>query len=172
MGMNDRQLRRYLRQIRSMLPCGGKRRRELMDNVRSGATRYLEEHPDATAEQVMAYFGAPEAIAASYVESAGTAEILRAVRTLADRAARGEIAPTDITAADFEAALYTHDLPDVDLLIRTSGEMRLSNFLLYQCAYAEMTFPTVLWPDFSLDDYHSALAAFGRRDRRFGGRNE
>ena len=83
-------------------------------------------------------------------------EILRAVRTL----------------ADFEAALYTHDLPDVDLLIRTSGEMRLSNFLLYQCAYAEMTFPTVLWPDFSLDDYHSALAAFGRRDRRFGGRNE
>ena len=80
MGMNDRQLRRYLRQIRSMLPCGGKRRRELMDNVRSGATRYLEEHPDATAEQVMAYFGAPEAIAASYVESAGTAEILRAVR--------------------------------------------------------------------------------------------
>jgi hypothetical protein len=80
MGMNDRQLRRYLRQIRSMLPCGGKRRRELMDNVRSGVTRYLEEHPDATAEQVMAYFGAPEAIAASYVESAGTAEILRAVR--------------------------------------------------------------------------------------------
>lgn len=81
MGMNDRQLRRYLRQIRSMLPCGGKRRRELMDNVRSGATRYLEEHPDATAEQVMAYFGAPEAIAASYVESAGTAEILRSVRS-------------------------------------------------------------------------------------------
>lgn len=80
MGMNDRQLRRYLRQIRSMLPCGGKRRRELMDNVRSGVTRYLEEHPDATAEQVMAYFGAPEAIAASYVESAGTAEILRSVR--------------------------------------------------------------------------------------------
>lgn len=80
MGMNDRQLRRYLRQIRSMLPCGGKRRRELMDNVRSGVIRYLEEHPDATAEQVMAYFGAPEAIAASYVESAGTAEILRSVR--------------------------------------------------------------------------------------------
>ena len=99
-------------------------------------------------------------------------EILRAVKELAGRAARGEIAPEAITAADFEAALYTHDLPDVDLLIRTSGEMRLSNFLLYQCAYAEMTFPTVLWPDFSLEDYHSALAAFGRRDRRFGGRNE
>ena len=98
-------------------------------------------------------------------------EIMRAVRTLAQKAKDGEIAPDAITAADFEAQLYTHDLPDVDLLIRTSGEMRLSNFLLYQCAYAEMTFPTVLWPDFSLDDYHSALEAFGRRDRRFGGRN-
>ncbi|MBQ9196340.1 MAG: isoprenyl transferase [Clostridia bacterium] len=98
-------------------------------------------------------------------------EILRAVRALARQAKGGEIAPEDITAADFEAQLYTHDLPDVDLLIRTSGEMRLSNFLLYQCAYAEMTFPTVLWPDFSLEDYHSALDAFGKRDRRFGGRN-
>ena len=99
-------------------------------------------------------------------------EILRAVRALAQKARDGAIDPDAITAADFEAQLYTHDLPDVDLLIRTSGEMRLSNFLLYQCAYAEMTFPTVLWPDFTLDDYHSALEAFGKRDRRFGGRNE
>lgn len=101
----------------------------------------------------------------------GRDEILRAARTLAARAQAGELSPEAITAADFEAALYTHDLPDVDLLIRTSGEMRLSNFLLYQCAYAEMTFPTVLWPDFSLEDYHGALQAFGARDRRFGGRN-
>ena len=72
----------------------------------------------------------------------------------------------------FAAALYTHDLPDVDLLIRTSGEMRLSNFLLYQCAYAEMEFPAVLWPDFSLADYHAALEAFAARDRRFGGRKQ
>ena len=61
--------------------------------------------------------------------------------------------------------------PDVDLLIRTSGEQRLSNFLLYQCAYAEFEFPTVLWPDFDLAAYHAALDAFGNRDRRFGGRN-
>ena len=74
------------------------------------------------------------------------------------------------TASDFEAELYTQGLPDVDLLIRTSGELRQSNFLLYQCAYAEMLFPTVLWPDFSLDDYHAALDAYARRDRRFGGR--
>lgn len=98
-------------------------------------------------------------------------EILRAARALARRAREGELEPEAITAADLEDELYTHGLPDVDLLIRTSGEMRLSNFLLYQCAYAEMTFPTVLWPDFSLEDYHSALRAFGARDRRFGGRN-
>ena len=102
----------------------------------------------------------------------GRDEILRAVRTLAARAQKGEIAPEDIAEADVEAALYTAGLPDVDLLIRTSGEMRQSNFLLYQCAYAEMVFPTVLWPDFTLQDYHAALLAFGARDRRFGGRNE
>ncbi len=99
-------------------------------------------------------------------------ELLRAVKALAAKAQSGEIAPEAITAADLEDALYTRGLPDVDLLIRTSGEMRLSNFLLYQCAYAEMTFPAVLWPDFSLADYHAALDAFGKRDRRFGGRNE
>ena len=99
-------------------------------------------------------------------------EILRAVRTLAQRARDGEIAPESITAADFSAALYTQDLPDVDLVIRTSGEMRLSNFLLYQCAYAEMVFPEVLWPDFTVEEYHRALSQYGTRDRRFGGRKE
>ena len=99
-------------------------------------------------------------------------EILHAVRTLAQRAQNGEIAPESITAEDFAAALYTHDLPDVDLVIRTSGEMRLSNFLLYQCAYAEMVFPQVLWPDFTVEEYHRALSQFGTRDRRFGGRKE
>lgn len=102
----------------------------------------------------------------------GRAEIVRAARMLAQKAAAGEITPEDIDENAFAAALYTHDLPDVDLLIRTSGEMRLSNFLLYQCAYAEMEFPTVLWPDFSLADYHAALEAFAVRDRRFGGRKQ
>ena len=100
------------------------------------------------------------------------AEILTAVKLLAQKAAAGEIGPEDITEADFAGALYTHDLPDVDLVIRTSGEMRLSNFLLYQCAYAEMVFPEVLWPDFTLDEYHAALSQYGKRDRRFGGRKE
>ena len=101
----------------------------------------------------------------------GRQELLRAAQTLAARVQAGEKRAEDISAEDLEEALYTHGLPDVDLLIRTSGEMRLSNFLLYQCAYAEMTFPTVLWPDFTLTEYHAALDAYGRRDRRFGGRN-
>ena len=101
----------------------------------------------------------------------GRAELARAARILAKKAAAGEIDPDAIDEAMMADALYTRGLPDVDLLIRTSGEMRLSNFLLYQCAYAEFLFPTVLWPDFSLADYHQALDAFAKRDRRYGGRN-
>jgi len=100
----------------------------------------------------------------------GRAELVRAARILAEKAVRGEIKPEEIDEAALADALYTKGLPDVDLLIRTSGEMRLSNFLLYQCAYAEFEFPTVLWPDFSLEDYHKALETFASRDRRFGGR--
>ena len=102
----------------------------------------------------------------------GRAELVRAAQSLARQAAAGKIRPEEIDEARLARELYTHDLPDVDLLIRTSGEMRLSNFLLYQCAYAEFAFPSVLWPDFSLADYHQALAEFSRRDRRFGGRNK
>ena len=100
----------------------------------------------------------------------GRAELARAARSLAEKAKNGDIRPEDINEDALAAELYTAGLPDVDLLIRTSGEMRLSNFLLYQCAYAEFLFPEVLWPDFDLDDYHRALDAFAQRDRRFGGR--
>ncbi len=101
----------------------------------------------------------------------GRAELVRAARTLAEKAVRGEIRPEEIDEAMLADALYTKGQPDVDLLIRTSGEMRLSNFLLYQCAYAEFEFPAVLWPDFDLAAYHEALDAYQHRDRRFGGRN-
>ena len=104
------------------------------------------------------------------VNYGGRAELARAARRLAEKAVRGEIAPEDIGEDALAGELYTAGLPDVDLLIRTSGEMRLSNFLLYQCAYAEFLFPETLWPDFGLEDYHAALAAFAGRDRRFGGR--
>ena len=90
---------------------------------------------------------------------------------LSEMALRGEILPEEIDEKKMAQMLYTHDLPDVDLLIRTSGEMRLSNFLLYQCAYAEFVFPAVLWPDFDINAYHAALSAYTNRDRRFGGRN-
>lgn len=102
----------------------------------------------------------------------GRAELALAARTLAEKVQKGEMTPDEITEETLSQALYTKGLPDVDLLIRTSGEMRLSNFLLYQCAYAEFEFPTVLWPDFTLDHYHAALREFAGRDRRFGGRNE
>jgi len=105
------------------------------------------------------------------VNYGGRAEICRAARSLADKAAKGLIRPEEITEESLADELYTAGLPDVDLLIRTSGEMRLSNFLLYQCAYAEFLFPETLWPDFGLEDYHAALSAFGKRERRFGGRN-
>ena len=100
----------------------------------------------------------------------GRAELVKAARELAQLAAEGKISPEEITEDAISAHLYTAGQPDVDLLIRTSGEMRLSNFLLYQCAYAEFLFPTVLWPDFSLAHYDEALLAFGGRERRFGAR--
>lgn len=100
----------------------------------------------------------------------GRAELLHAAKLIAKRVQNGELAPEEVTLADLENGLYTRGLPDVDLLIRTSGEMRLSNFLLYQCAYAEFLFPEVLWPDFTLDHFHEALLSYQNRDRRFGGR--
>ena len=102
----------------------------------------------------------------------GRAELAMAARELAQMALRGEISPDEIDEEMMARHLYTRGLPDVDLMIRTSGEMRLSNFLLFQCAYAEFDFPLVLWPDFDLNAYHEALDAFRRRDRRFGGRSK
>ncbi len=101
----------------------------------------------------------------------GQAELVRAARLLAGQAQDGLVRAEDIGEDMLRAQLYTHDQPDVDLLIRTGGEMRISNFLLFQNAYAEMAFPQVLWPDFTVQHYRDILAAFTRRDRRFGGRS-
>jgi undecaprenyl diphosphate synthase len=97
------------------------------------------------------------------------AELVGAVRGIAARAAAGEIAPEAIDEAAIEAALDTADLPPLDLLIRTSGEQRLSNFLLWQAAYAELLFVDTLWPDFDGDALRAALAQYGARERRYGG---
>ena len=98
------------------------------------------------------------------------AELARAARNLAARAAAGEIDPRAIDESALERELYTADLPEVDLLIRTSGEQRLSNFLLYQLAYAEFVFDPVLWPDYDAAALDRDIAEFSRRQRRFGGR--
>ncbi len=92
------------------------------------------------------------------------AELVRAVRAVART-----LAPEEIDEAAIERALDTSDLPPLDLLIRTSGEQRLSNFLLWQAAYAELLFVDTLWPDFDGDSLRAALAEYGRRERRYGG---
>jgi undecaprenyl diphosphate synthase len=97
------------------------------------------------------------------------AELVHAARDLARRAAAGEIAPDEVDEAAIEAALDTRDLPPLDLLIRTSGEIRLSNFLLWQAAYAELMFVETLWPDFDGDALRSALDEYAGRERRYGG---
>ena len=93
----------------------------------------------------------------------GRAELARAARLIAQDVASGALDVHDVDEQALESRLYTAGLPQVDLLIRTSGEMRLSNFLLYQCAYAEFVFPQVLWPDFTLRDYHECLAQYQSR---------
>jgi undecaprenyl diphosphate synthase len=96
-------------------------------------------------------------------------EIVRAARTLAEDVAAGKLEPAGITEEMFEGKLYTAGLPDPDLVIRTSGELRLSNFMLYQCSYAEYCAPEVLWPDFNRDELRKVLLEYQMRDRRFGG---
>ena len=95
-------------------------------------------------------------------------EILRAAQALARKCASGEMAPEDIDDAAFSAQLYTAGLPKVDLLIRTSGEQRISNFLLYQIAYAELVFVQENWPDFTREVFARTLETYAQRDRRFG----
>ena len=98
------------------------------------------------------------------------AEIAAAARQLAIRAVAGEIDPQRIDDRAIGAELQTAELPDLDLLIRTSGEVRLSNFLLWQAAYAELLFLDVLWPDFDEQAFADALDTYAARERRFGGR--
>lgn len=98
----------------------------------------------------------------------GRQEIAIAARRLAEEVAAGRLAPDQIDEAAVARNLFTADIPDPDLLIRTSGEMRVSNFLLWQTAYAEMVFTETLWPDFSPQDLAAAVSAYQRRERRYG----
>jgi len=96
-------------------------------------------------------------------------ELVRAMQAIGQRIAAGTLSPAEISEAAIEAELDTDGLPPLDLMIRTSGEHRLSNFLLWQAAYAELIFIDTLWPDFDADVMKQALGEFGRRERRYGG---
>jgi undecaprenyl diphosphate synthase len=103
-----------------------------------------------------------------FISYGGRAELVRAVRQLARDAVEGRVKPEEIDEADVRARLFTAHCPDPDLLIRTSGEQRISNFLLWQLAYTELFISQVLWPDFSRRDLYEAVLDFQNRERRFG----
>ena len=132
-----------------------------LDRMDAGARRAVDAIVDGTSGggrmrlNLMISYGARE-------------EIVRATRLLAERVSRGELDPADIDEDAFREELFTGDQPDPDLLIRTSGEFRLSNFLLWQLAYTELHVTPVLWPDFSREELFVAVRDFQRRERRFG----
>lgn len=100
----------------------------------------------------------------------GRDEILKSVKTLASEVEKGTLKADEITEDMIAENLYTAGIPDPDMIIRSSGEMRLSNYLLWQCAYSEFVFTDVLWPDFSREEYEKTIEIFQNRKRRFGGR--
>jgi undecaprenyl diphosphate synthase len=125
----------------------------------------VNEHIDKI-EKATAEGGAITVILA--LNYSARSEITRAARTLAQIAAGGGLAPGEITEEVVAAALYTSPYPDPDLIIRTGGDCRLSNFLLWQAAYSELYFTPVFWPDFDEAEFGKALESFGSRERRFG----
>lgn len=148
-------------------------RREILDNdIRLNAIGQLDRLPLAVRAALKELMHASRnnagmtlTLALSY---GGRAEIVDAARALAKKAATGRLRPDQIDEAAFAAELGTAGLPDPDLLIRTSGELRLSNFLLWQLAYAEFFVTDTLWPDFRRPQLLAALESFGTRERRFG----
>ncbi|SFC18734.1 isoprenyl transferase [Ruminococcus albus] len=99
----------------------------------------------------------------------GRDEICHSVKILAEQVKRGELEPQDITEDMIERNLYTEEIPPLDLVIRPSGEQRLSNFMIWQAAYAEFYYTNILWPDFRVNDFDKAILDFCERNRRFGG---
>jgi undecaprenyl diphosphate synthase len=144
------------------------------NNIRFTAIGRTESLPKAvqrdlheTVEKTRVNTGLRLTLALNY---GGRAELIDAVRSLVSQLkGQGVLDPESISEQSFSRHLYTHDLPDPDLLIRTSGEMRLSNFLLWQVAYSEMWVTDILWPDFTERELLQAVIDFQRRERRYGG---
>lgn len=120
-------------------------------------------------ERTSANTGMTMVIALSY---SSKWEITEAVKNISRRVANGELQPADITESHISEELATHFMPDPDLLIRTGGEMRLSNYLLWQCAYSEFYFCDTFWPDFDSSEFFKAIAEFQNRERRYGKTSE
>lgn len=158
-------LRFYLNHEVGALAREGVRLRVIGDRARFGddLRRLIDDAEEATAHNTALNLN----VALSY---GARAEILAAARALAAAAARGDITPEQIDEAAFTRHLTTAGMPDPDLIIRTSGEQRLSNFLLWQAAYAEFIFQPVLWPDFNESHFQAALDSFASRERRYGAR--
>jgi len=127
--------------------------------------RSLQTEIDRAVEETANNQGIQFTVATNY---GGRQEILQACRAIAQQVQQGLIKPDEIDEALFDQHLYTAGICDPDLLIRTSGEMRLSNFLLWQMAYAEIYVTDTLWPDFDRNQFHQALVSYQQRDRRFG----
>jgi undecaprenyl diphosphate synthase len=153
----------YLQQERSTM---------MENNIRFQQIGRMENLPDPvleemniTLEQTRNNTGLTLVLALNY---GSRAEITDAMRAIADEVRDGRLRPEDINEATISSHLYTAEMPDPDLLVRTAGEMRISNYLLWQISYAELFVSPVLWPDFGTDDLHAAIRSFAGRSRRFG----
>jgi undecaprenyl diphosphate synthase len=146
----------------------------MRERVRVRVIGRLDEMPAATAtafREAMATTAGNDRLDLLVALNYGArAEMVDAVRSIVDDAAAGRLAPADVTEDAIASRLYTAGIPDPDLLVRTSGELRVSNFLLWQIAYTELYVTDVLWPDFDRDEFLAAVVDFQERERRFGGR--
>lgn len=146
--------------------------RMLANSIQLRCVGDIERLPDKTRNQLQeaidATAGNKELVLNLALSYGGRDELARAARLLAADCLAGELKPEQITPAHLERYLYTAGLPDPDLLIRTGGEARLSNFLLWQVSYAEIYFTEVMWPDFRRDEFVEAICSFQQRERRFG----
>ena len=156
-------LRRYLQSETAELHCKNIRIRVIGDRSRfsEDIVALIKGAEEMTAEND----GLNLTAALSY---GGRQDIATAARAIAEKVAAGELDPATIDEDALGQHLWTHDLPDPDLLIRTSNEQRISNFLLWQCAYTELVFTDLLWPEFGREGLEQAIAEYNRRDRRFG----
>ncbi|MBN2714958.1 MAG: di-trans,poly-cis-decaprenylcistransferase [Deltaproteobacteria bacterium] len=144
----------------------------MANNIRLMAIGEIDQLPDSVRQALMGLInesknntGMTLCLALSY---GGQEEILDAVKKICARSVAGELAPDDISKTEFENALWSGFLGPVDLMIRTSGELRLSNFLLWSCAYAEFYFSDRMWPEFDETDLNKAFDAYANRNRRYG----